>query len=344
MMKTLAAALVAVVAVAASAQDTSGPPVGQTAKEFPITAALNMRPTKYPFRSCRGRVVLFTAYQTWYDGCADAVPQMNALQDKYGPKGLTVLAFGEQEAKLVEPWIKEKGVRFPWVLIDTPTAEQFKRDWPSPGMPWSYLVDVRGKVVWQGNPRNMENPGVVKPGLMASLLAEATGAPLLPPTLAEQQKLIDDGLWAAAQKSLEAAAAGGALSKPDQTWAKETAAWVVRRHAAWMTDADALCKQGHWWDAWEMMNDFPRRFEGMEGADKAAAKAKEIRETKTPEAEKDFKWGDDIWGKQAESLRELIAKKNWTPVRLKFKRLVSETKNTRWAERLAEMGEAIPPK
>jgi hypothetical protein len=338
-MRTVGAALVAVVAASAVAQDANAPPVGQTAKEFPITGALNMRPTTHPFRAVRGRVVLFTAYQTWYDGCADAVPQMNALYDKYGPRGLTVLAYGEQEAKLVGPWIGEKGVRFPWVLIDTPTAEQFKRDWPVPGMPWSFLVDVHGKIVWQGNPRNMENPGVVKAGLMDSILAEATAAPNLPAALAEQQKLLDDGRWAAAKKALEDAAAGGALSKTDAGWAKGVAAWIGRRHDAFFNDADALCKQGFWWDAWDMMNDFPRRFEGMDGADKAAAKAKEIRDNKAPEAAKDLAQGDDVV-----KLRELVAKKNWIPARLIYTRLVKETKGTRYADRLAEIGESIPPK
>jgi hypothetical protein len=286
--------------------------------------------------------VLFTAYETWYPGCVDAAPQMSAIYDKYGPRGLTVLAYGAQPQKDVDAFIAEKGVRFPWVIIDTPTAEQFKRDWPSPGLPWSYLVDVHGKVVWQGNPRNMENPGVVKPGLMDALLGETTSAPLLPAALADQQKLLDDGQWAAAKKSLEDAAAGGKLAKSDAGWAKDTAAWIGRRHDAWFTDADALCKQGAWWDAWDMMNDFPRRFTGMDGADKAKAKADEIR--KTADAEKDLKWGDDIWGKDDQSVRELVAKKKWIPARLKIKRLVGETKGTRWADRISEINEVVPPK
>jgi hypothetical protein len=231
-------------------------------------------------------------------------------------------------------------VRFPWVLIDTPTAEQFKRDWPAPGMPWSYLIDVHGKIVWQGNPRNMENPGVVKAGLMDSLLAEASAAPVLPAALAEQQKLLDDGRWAAAKKSLEdASAAGGALSKTDAAWAKGVAAWIGRRHDACVADADALCKQGWWWDAWDSMNDFPRRFEGMDGADKAAAKAKEIRDNKTPEAVKDLTQGDDLV-----KARDLVAKKNWIPARLILNRLVKETKGTRYADRIAEIMEVVPPK
>jgi len=336
-MRVLCAVVVAAAVTAAVAGTTDGPPVGGQAKEFPITAALNMRPTTHPLRACRGRVVLLTTFETWYERCADAVADINGVYDKYGPKGLTVLAYGAQEKAKVEPWITEKGAKFPWVLIDTPTQEQFKRDWPAPGMPWSYLIDVDGKIVWQENPRNMQNQNVLKPGTMEPLLAAATAAPWLPKSLAEQQKLLDDGTWAAAKKSLEEIAAGGKLDKTDAGWAKETAAWIGRRHDVALAHADELCKKGWWWDAWDDMNDFPHKYEGMDGADKAAAKAAEIR--KTPDAEKDLKMGDDVL-----KARDLVAKKNWVPARLILTRLTKDTKGTRFAERVAEIWEPVPAK
>ena len=335
--RVLCAVVVAAVVTVALADATTDPPVGGQAKEFPITAALNMRPTTHPFRSCRGRVVLFTGFETWYEHCADAVADINGIYDKYGPKGLTVLAYGAQERKVVEPWIAEKGVKFPWVLVDTLTQEQFKRDWPAPGMPWSYLIDVDGKIVWQQNPRNMQNPGVLKPGTLEPLLAQATAAPWLPKALADQQKLLDDGTWAAAKKSLEDAAAGGKLDKVDANWAKETAAWIGRRHDVALAHADELCKKGWWWDAWDEMNDFPHKYEGMDGADKAAAKAAEI--AKTPDAEKDMKTGERFV-----NARTQVAKKNWVAARLILKGLTTDTKGTRWADRVAELWEPVPAK
>jgi hypothetical protein len=320
------------------------PPVGGQAKEFPAVDVLNMRPTKNPFKALRGRVVLFMLFATWYERCADAVADCNGLQDRYGPKGLTVIACSEQERKLVEPWIAEKGVKFPWALIDTPTSEQFKKDWPAPGQPWAYLIDVNGKIVWQENPRNIQNPNVMPRGTIEGLCTASTAAPILPKSLADQQKLLDDGTWALAMKSLKDAAAGGKLDKTDAAWATGTAEWLQMRHGKWMADVDALCKKGWWWDAWEMCDDFPRRWEGMDGADAAKAKAEEIR--KTPDAAKDLKTGDDTWGKQSDSpsVRDLVAKKNWIPARLKLKRLLGETKGTRWAERVADLNELVPPK
>ena len=336
-LSAVAVAVVAAVAAAGADDWTTKPPVGGQAKEFPITAALNMRPTTHPFRSCRGRVVLFTAFETWYPRCEEGVPDINGIYDKYGPKGLTVLAYGAQEKAKVEPWITEKGAKFPWVLIDTPTQEQFKRDWPAPGVPWAYLLDVDGKIVWQENPRNMQNQNVLKPGTLEPLLAQATAAPWLPKALAEQQVLLDAGTWSAAKKSLEEAAAGGKLDKTDTNWAKETAAWIGRRHDVAVAHADELCKKGWWWDAWDEMNDFPKKYEGMDGADKAAAKAAEIRAV--ADAAKDLKTGDDVV-----KARDLVAKKNWVPARLILTRLTKETKGTRYAERVAELWEPVPAK
>ena len=337
-MKPLRASLVLVVAAAAAfGEDASGPPVGQMQKQFAAVETLNMRPTTNPLKSLKGRVVLFTAFQTWYERCGEAVADINGIHDKYGPGGLTVLAFGEQDRKTVEPWIAENGVKFSWALIDTPTAEQFKRDWPYPGQPWSFLIDATGKVVWQGNPRNMQNRNVFKPGTLEPLLAAVTQAPFLPKSLAAQQALLDDGLWGAAKKALDAAAAEGKLDKADLGWAKGTSEWIERRRVAYLPDAEALCKQGWWWDAWDMMNDFPRRFEGMDGADPAKAKAAEIRAT--ADAAKDLAQGDDVAKAVA-----LIAAKKGANARLILSRITKEAKGTRHAERAQELLEKLPPK
>jgi hypothetical protein len=106
--RVLSAAVVVVVAAVAAAEYwTVKPPVGGQAKEFPITAALNMRPTTHPLRACRGRVVLLTAFETWYETCAAAAADVNGIYDKYGPKGLTMLAYGAQDKAKVEPWLTE---------------------------------------------------------------------------------------------------------------------------------------------------------------------------------------------------------------------------------------------
>jgi thiol-disulfide isomerase/thioredoxin len=324
-----AAFLANAVALDAVADDRA--PVGEQEREFVAIDTFNMRPTKNPLKSLKGRVVLFVMFQTWYQKCAEAVNDLNALHDKYGPKGMTLLACGEQDRKTVEPWIAEKGVKFAWALIDTPTGELFKKDWPTAGYPHSFLIDATGRIAWQGHPQ------MIPPGTIEPLLKGTTQAPLLPKSLEAQQKLLDDGQWAAAKKSLEAFAAEGKGDKADVGWAKGTAEWIQQRYELWFPDAEALVKQGLWWDAWKMLDEFPRRFEGMDGADKAKARAEEIR--KTPEAEKDLRQGDDV-----AKARELVAKKNWNPAKLILTRILKEAKGTRHADRAQELVEQVPAK
>jgi hypothetical protein len=313
------------------------PPVGQQAKEFKVTDCFNMVPAANPLHALKGRAVLLTAFETRNSNAADAIADMNGIHDKYGPQGLTILAFSEQDKASFQQWFDKAGVKFSWVLIDTPTAEQNKRDWPFPGQPWSFLIDPAGKVVWQENPRNMQNKNVLKPGTLEPLLKASWKEPFLPPALAGQQKLLDDGVWAQAKTALDAIAAAGKLDKADIGWAKGVSAWIVQRHDRYLADADALTKQGWWWDAWNMMDEFPRKFEGMDGADAAKAKAEEIR--KNPEAAKDLAAGDDV-----AKAKELFLAKKYPNARLVLQRILKERKGTRHADRAQELMDKLPPK
>jgi hypothetical protein len=75
----------------------------------------------------------------------------------------------------------------------------------------------------------------------------------------------------------------------------------------------------------------------MDGADKAKAKADEIR--KTPDAAKDLTMGDDVL-----KAKELVLKKNWTPARQILSRILKEAKGTRHGDRAQDLWEMIPPK
>jgi hypothetical protein len=312
------------------------PPVGQQAKLFNATDVFNMRvydmrPTKSPLKALRGRAVLFMMFETWYDQCKEGVDDINALNDKYGPKGLTILACGAQEKKLIDPFIAEKGVRFSWCLIDTPTQEQFKRDWPFAAMPHAFLIDAYGKIVWQGHPR------MIPKGTIEPYLGGATQPPILAKALSTLQAQLDGGQWAEVKKQLDMTFAEAKLEKRDLGWCKDLSAWIEERRAKAVEDAESLCKKGMWWDGWKLLDEFPTRFAGMDGADAAKAKADEIR--KNPEAEKDLKVGDDVL-----KARELVIKKNWTPARMILVRLIKEGKGTRHGDRAQDLMDLVPPK
>jgi hypothetical protein len=221
-------------------------------------------------------------------------------------------------------------VKFGYVLVDTKTDEQMKRDWPAPGFPYGFLIDPEGIVVWHGHPQNL-TPEKIQP-----YLANVSQAPELPATLAEAQKQLDAGTWSAAAKTLQADLDGGKLDKIDAGWARDTITWIAKRRARAFPDAANMESKGWWWDAWHAYDDFPRRFEGMEGTEEAKAKADVIR--KNPEAAEDLKNGDDFW-----KAKGFFEAGKAAPARLILERL-SKMKNTRIADRAKELLTKLPAK
>jgi hypothetical protein len=303
----------------ASAQEA----VGKPAKTFPATAVLGMARTKDPLVALRGRVVLLVFFATHYEKCAEIVPEVNKLLDRLGPKGLSSLWVTEEEKAPVEEWLAKTSLAAGVALLDTPTRDELNRHYPVPGYPTAFLVDAAGVVVWTGH------PGYLKDAEVAPHLEKTSVPPVLPKSLAEAQALLDEGRWAAARTSLLAAADGGKLDKRDAGWARGTAGWIERRRPRVLDEAAALAAKKWWWDAWAVYDDYPRRFEGLEGIDVANAGAAEIRGN--ADAKLDLQWGDDF----AKAKAYLAAGKP-SPAKLILERL-SKLTTTRFADRAREL-------
>lgn len=297
-------------------------PIGKPAQTFAAIDVVGMRPVPDPLAALRGRAVLLVFFGTRYERCADAVPAVNKLDDRHGPAGLSGLWVAEEEREPVVAWLARTGLRAAVALVDTPTRDGLNRHYPVPGYPTAFLVDPDGKIVWTGHPQALKDPDVVPH------LAAVSVPPVLPPEIAAfvpaQQKL-DAGEWAAARGLLLDLAAGTALDKRGNAWAKGTAAWIERRRPKVLDGAAALAERSHWWDAWEVYDDFPRRFAGMEGIDAAKAAAEAIR--KNPAAKLDLEWGDDL-----AKARRFLAEGKTSPAKLILERL-AKLKTTRFGER-----------
>ena len=71
---------------------------------------------------------------------------LNKLQEEYEAKGLTILSVTSEGPDTVEPFIEKFGAEFP-VLARAQSGA-----YSTGGVPSAYLIDVEGKVVWQGHP------------------------------------------------------------------------------------------------------------------------------------------------------------------------------------------------
>ena len=93
----------------------------------------------------RGRVVYVDFWASWCAPCRRSFPWMNALQQRFGSRGLAIVAINVDKRRPdADRFLRQFPATFT-VTFDpagaTPAA------YAVPGMPTSYLVDARGNVV-----------------------------------------------------------------------------------------------------------------------------------------------------------------------------------------------------
>src|SRR5260221_12866777 len=103
----------------------------------------------------KGKVVLVNFWATWCDPCREEIPWLIEMQDKYGPKGFTVLgiAMDEEGKPVVAPFVAKERydvngqklpMNYPIVVGTEKVAEQFGG---LLGYPTSVLIFKDGKQI-----------------------------------------------------------------------------------------------------------------------------------------------------------------------------------------------------
>lgn len=108
----------------------------------------------------KGKVVLVNFWASWCEPCREEFGELIHLQDKYGPKGLKVLAINLAEMK---PRISQflKGNNIPdnalEILLDRNSVTY--KAWKARGLPTTFLVGKSGRIegVWIGSIDNADN-------------------------------------------------------------------------------------------------------------------------------------------------------------------------------------------
>ncbi|MGE3537603.1 MAG: redoxin domain-containing protein [Candidatus Tectimicrobiota bacterium] len=93
----------------------------------------------------RGRPVLLNFWAVWCAPCREEIPSMQALYERYYPRGLALLAIANdsQGAAVVRPFVQTHRVTFP-VLLDPQNVVSGQLQ--IPGIPTTYVLDKQGRI------------------------------------------------------------------------------------------------------------------------------------------------------------------------------------------------------
>ncbi len=106
------------------------------------------------------KAYLVEFWATWCGPCRKSAPRLASLQERYADQGLVVVGVSDEDVGTVRRFLETDGKEMTYtVAIDNGKTRRgymdaYRRD----GLPWAFLVDRRGLVVWEGSPLEDLNP------------------------------------------------------------------------------------------------------------------------------------------------------------------------------------------
>jgi len=94
----------------------------------------------------KGKVLLVTFFASWCPPCIQEIPSLIELQDSFGTKGFSVVAFSVDKGNLsfLKNIIVQKKINYPVLMADSDVTESFGG---VTGIPVSFLINRQGQIV-----------------------------------------------------------------------------------------------------------------------------------------------------------------------------------------------------
>ena len=108
---------------------------------------------QWSLKTLRGKVVLINFWATWCPPCRKEMPDLQALYERFRPKGLVILAISDEEIATVQPFIRERKYTYP-VLVDP--GRKVHRLFVVEGIPMSFVFNREGRLVAEAMDRRTE--------------------------------------------------------------------------------------------------------------------------------------------------------------------------------------------
>lgn len=116
-------------------------------------------------KSLKGKVVIVNFWASWCEPCREEFTELSYLQEKYGSKGLVVLAVNLAEMKpRIKQFLKGNGIPENSLEILQDRNSTIYKTWRARGIPTSFLLNKQGKIecVWIGAIDNADNEEVTE--------------------------------------------------------------------------------------------------------------------------------------------------------------------------------------
>jgi cytochrome c biogenesis protein CcmG, thiol:disulfide interchange protein DsbE len=140
--------ILAMVAALATVATACGEPpgAGATAPEY---AAVDLAGDSVSLGDLRGQVVLLNVWATWCAPCRVEIPELQALHEEHGQRGLRVVGVTVDSRHAlddVRQFIDEFGMTYDvWLDPDHTVLDRFS----GAGVPLSVIIDRDGRIAWR---------------------------------------------------------------------------------------------------------------------------------------------------------------------------------------------------
>ena len=124
-------------------------------------------------KTFKGKVVIVNFWASWCEPCREEFTELTYLQEKYGPKGVKVLAINLAEMKpRITQFLTGNGIPENAIEILQDRNSIIYKTWKARGIPTTFLLNKQGKIdsVWIGAIDNAESEEVT--GKIETLLRQ----------------------------------------------------------------------------------------------------------------------------------------------------------------------------
>jgi thiol-disulfide isomerase/thioredoxin len=157
----LAFSLLISFSTSANAQWRHASTVGLT--QAPPLQLNNLSGNAVDISSFKGKVVVVNFWASWCEPCREEFVELTELQEKYGSKGLVVLAINLAEMKpRILQFLRGNGIPENTLEILLDRNSTVYKTWKARGIPTTFLVGKTGKIegVWIGAIEDVDSEAV----------------------------------------------------------------------------------------------------------------------------------------------------------------------------------------